>query len=553
MSAPAPAVMTTGEAVVASLRAHGIDTLYALPGVHNDALFDAAQRAGDGFRVLHPRHEQTSAYMALGAALATGRPQACAAVPGPGMLNTAAALLTAYGMGAPVLALAGQVPSFAIDRGFGHLHELPDQLGLMRHMTKFAARIRAPQEASALVAEALAAATAGRPRPVALECAIDTWAARGTVALADPRPAPAVPIDAEAVRRAAAILSRAERPLIVVGAGALEAGPELLRLAERLEAPVSSFRRGRGAIPTAHRLAVSFTEGHRLWREADAVLAVGTRLYWQQSNWGVDAGLPIVRIDADPEEPARFRAPAVALLGDAAALLRALIAELPAGARPSRAQELAALRTWFEERLARLAPQMGFLRAIRAALPDDGIFVEDVTQLGFVSRLAWPVGGPRLYLSPGYQDTLGWGYGAALGAQAARPDRPVVAVCGDGGFMYQAAELATAMRHNLPVVAVVFDDGAFGNVRRIQQEQFGNRLIASDLANPDFVRFADSFGVRSWRATTPEQLEAALRAALAARAPGLVHVPVGAMPSPWDMILLPRVRGTGEGARPPLP
>ncbi|MGH7042090.1 MAG: thiamine pyrophosphate-dependent enzyme, partial [Acetobacteraceae bacterium] len=332
-----------------------------------------------------------------------------------------------------------------------------------------------------------------------------------------------------------------------------DASAELQAVASRLEAPVSSFRRGRGALPTTHRLAVSFTEGHRLWQDADAVLAVGTRLYWQQSNWGVDAGLPIVRIDADPEEPARFRAPAVSLLGEAAVLLAALAAELPADPRPSRSAELAALRAWFNERLARCGPQMGFLHAIRAALPEDGIFVEDVTQLGFVSRLAWPVDGPRRYLSPGYQDTLGWGYGTALGAQAALPDRAVVAVCGDGGFLYQAAELATAARHNLPVVAVVFDDGAFGNVRRIQQMQYGNRLIASDLVNPDFVRFAESFGLRAWRATTPEALEAALRDALAARAPALIHVPVGEMPSPWDMILLPRVRGTAEGARPPLP
>ena len=157
------------------------------------------------------------------------------------------------------------------------------------------------------------------------------------------------------------------------------------------------------------------------------------------------------------------------LVGDAAALLAALAAELPAAARPSRSAELATLRSWFDERIGRLGPQIGFLRAIRAALPEDGIFVEDVTQLGFAARLAWPVGGPRLYLSPGYQDTLGWGYGAALGAQAALPGRAVVAVSGDGGFMYQAAELATAVRHNLPVVAMVFDDGAFGNVRRIQQ------------------------------------------------------------------------------------
>ena len=211
------------------------------------------------------------------------------------------------------------------------------------------------------------------------------------------------------------------------------------------------------------------------------------------------------------------------------------------------------MRAWFAERIGRLAPQLGFLRAIRAALPADGIFVEDVTQLGFVSRLAWPVRAPRLYLSPGYQDTLGWAYGTALGAQAAAPGRAVVAVCGDGGFMYQAAELATAMRHGLPVVAVVFDDGAFGNVRRIQQQHYGNRLIASDLTNPDFVRFAESFGAARFARPRRRRWNARCARRWPRARPALIVVPVGEMPSPWDMILLPRVRGGADGARPPLP
>ncbi|MEJ0016671.1 MAG: thiamine pyrophosphate-dependent enzyme [Acetobacteraceae bacterium] len=546
--------MRTADAVVESLLRHGIDTLYALPGVHNDHLFDAAHRAQGRFRVLHPRHEQTAAYMALGAALVTGRPQAFAVVPGPGVLNASAALLTAYGMGAPVIALAGQIPSFAIDQGHGHLHEIHDQLGLLRHITKFAARIRAPHEAPALVAEAVRAATTGRTRPVALECAIDVWGATGEVTFPDIAAHPPPPVDAQAVAQAAKLLGQAERPLIVVGGGALEAGPEVRAVAEALSAPVASFRRGRGVIPTSHPLAVSFTEGHTLWKNADAVLAIGTRLYWQQSVWGVDDALPIVRLDIDAEEIGRFRPPACALVGDAATVLRALLVALRAHVRARRRDaEIDAVRAAFAERLARQEPPMGFLRAIRAALPEDGIYVEEVTQVGFASRLAFPVHAPRTFLSPGYQDTLGWGYGTALGAQAAAPGRKVVLATGDGGFMFQSAELATAMRHRLPVVVVVFDDGAFGNVRRIQEQQYGNRLIACDLTNPDFVKFAESFGMAAFRATTPEALEAALRQAFALNAPALVHVPVGAMPSPWDMILLPRVRGFADAWRPALP
>ena len=546
--------MTTAEAVIESLLQHGIDTLYALPGVHNDHLFDAAHKAGDRLRVIHARHEQTAAYMALCAALVTGKPQAFAVVPGPGLLNASAALLTAYGMGAPVIALVGQIASFAIDQGHGHLHEIHDQLGLLRHITRHAARIRTPHEAPALVDEAIRIACGGRSGPVALECAIDVWGSAAEVAFPPPAPPAVPPIDLVAVQRAAEVLGKAERPLIVVGGGALDAGPQVQAVAEALQAPVSSFRRGRGVIPTTHPLAVSFTEGHALWKDADAVLAIGTRLYWQQSVWGVDDKLPIVRLDIDPEEINRFRRPACALVGDAATVLPALLAELPAHNHArDRTAELAAVRAGFDERLARIAPQMAFLRAIRAALPADGIYVEEVTQVGFASRLAFPVPAPRTFLSPGYQDTLGWGYGTALGAQAAAPGRKVVLATGDGGFMYQAAELATAMRHKLPVVVVVFDDGAFGNVRRIQQEHYGNRLIACDLTNPDFVKFAESFGMAAFRADTPERLEEALRQAFALDAPALVHVKVGPLPSPWGMILLPRVRGFADAWRPALP
>jgi len=544
--------MTTAEAVIETLLAHGIDTLFALPGVHNDPLFDAAHGTSGRIQVIHPRHEQTTAYMALGAALVTGKPQAFAVVPGPGVLNASAALLMAHAMGAPVIALAGQIPSFAIDHGHGHLHEIHDQLGLLRHITKKAERIRSPQEASGRVAWAIATATSGRPGPVALECAIDIWGQSADVTLAPPVAGAPPCADASAVRAAAGILARAKRPLIVVGGGALGAGPEVRAVAERLHAPVASFRRGRGVIPTSHELAVSLTESHALWKTADAILAIGTRLYWQQGNWGVDDDLPIIRLDIDPEAINRLRHPACALLGDAAVTLRALAAELegqPAMWRPN--PDLPAVRAAFAERLTRHEPPMGFLRAIRAALPVDGIFVEDVTQIGFASRLAFPVHSPRTYLSPGYQDALGWGYGTALGAQAAAPERKVVLATGDGGFMFQAAELATAVRHRLPVVAVVFDDGAFGNVRRIQAQQYGNRLIASDLINPDFVKYAESFGMAAFRATPPDGLEDALRKAFALNAPALVHVPVGEMPSPWDMILLPRVRG--PAGRPPLP
>jgi acetolactate synthase-1/2/3 large subunit len=498
----AAAEMSVADAAVATLLAHGLDTVYALPGVHNDHLFDAMQRAGDALRVIHTRHEQGAAYMALGAALATGKPQTYVVVPGPGLLNSGAALLTAYGMNAPVLALIGQIPAAAIGRGFGHLHEIRDQPGIIARLVDHAARINGPGEAAAKVAKAIASMRQGRPGPAALECAIDVWGKRGPAALMPPMPARVPRIDDDAVRAAAKLLGKAKRVLIVAGGGAQDASPEVTQLSGMLQAPVLGYRRGRGVLDSRDPFSVTLPLGRELWGEADAVLAVGTRLLEPLTRWGVDNDLKIVRVDADPEEPARYRRPKVALIGDAAPILRRLIEELAKynSRRTPRDDEMRVRQIKTRGRLSKLAPQLAFLDAIRAELPEDGIYVDEVTQIGFAARLAFPVYRPRTFLSPGYQDNLGWGYATALGAQHARLDVPVLSINGDGGFLYTGNELATAMRHRIPLVAVVFVDGAFGNVRRIQQEHFGNRLIACDLSNPDFVKYAESFGAAGRRA-----------------------------------------------------
>jgi acetolactate synthase-1/2/3 large subunit len=538
--------MTTAEAAVATLIGHGLDTVYALPGVHNDHLFDAFHRAGEFLRVIHTRHEQGAGYMALGAALATGKPHAYSVVPGPGLLNSGAALLTAYGMNAPVLAMIGQIPASTIGKRQGHLHEIRDQAGILARLVDHYSHIEGPGEASIKVAMAIQSMSRGRPGPAALECALDVWGKRGPVsAIAASSPPRAPNIDDSKVRAAAKILGQAKRVLIVAGGGAQDASPEVTLLSEMLQAPVLGYRRGRGVLDSRNPFSVTLPLGRELWGEADAVLAVGTRLLNPMRQWGVDKKLQIVRVDADPDEPGRLQKPKVALVGDAAPILRRLIDSLAKFnmRRASRLDEMRQRQAKLQERLAKLAPQLAFLEAIRAELPEDGIYVDEVTQMGFVARLALPVYRPRTFLSPGYQDNLGWGYATALGVQHARPDVPVLSINGDGGFLYTGNELATAVRHRIPLVAVVFVDGAFGNVRRIQQEQFGNRLIASDLANPDFVKYAESFGAAGCRARGPDELRVALREAFARREPSLIEVPVGSLPSPWEFIHMPRVRG----------
>ncbi len=538
--------MTAAEAVVSTLIGHGLDTVYALPGVQNDHLFEALFKFSDRFRTIHTRHEQGAAYMALGAALATGKPQAYAVVPGPGLLNSSAALLTAYSMNAQVLALVGQIPAGDIGKGLGHLHEIRDQTGLIARLVDHTSLIRKPEQASRLTAQALRAMQTGRPGPAALECAIDVWGQSAPVALQAPLPVPKPKVDMDAVRRAAKRLGAAKRPMIICGGGAQDAGAEVTALSAMLQAPVLGYRRGRGVLDSRDPLSVTLPLGRDLWGEADVVLAVGTRLLIQFTQWGVDRELAIIRVDADPMEHNRLHRPAVALTGDAKPILQRLLAELPThnAKRPSRTAEMQERQAAWRKRLEKLSPQIAFLDAIRAELPEDGLFVDEVTQIGFASRLLFPVYKPRTYLSPGYQDNLGWGFATALGAQHARPDVPVVAISGDGGFMFTANEIATAMRHRIPLVTVLFSDGAFGNVRRIQQERYGNRLIGSDLANPDFVAFGKSFGAEATRVTSPDDLRQALRRAFAHRdGPTLIEVPVGQMPSPWEFIMMDRIRG----------
>jgi acetolactate synthase I/II/III large subunit len=543
----AAVTMTAADAVLESLVAHGLDTVYALPGVQNDHLFEALFRASDRLRTVHTRHEQGAAYMALGAALATGKPQAYAVVPGPGLLNSSAALLTAYSMNAPVLGLIGQIPNDDIGRHLGHLHEIRDQAGIVARLVDHSTLIRKPEQAASATALAMRAMKSGRPGPAVLECAIDVWGKSTAVNGPAPLPPPVPKIDSDAIRRAAKRLGAAKRPMIICGGGAQDASEEVTALSAMLQAPVLGYRRGRGVLDSRDPLSVTLPLGRDLWGEADAVLAVGTRLLTQFRQWGVDRELAIIRVDADAKEHNRLHKPAVTLTGDAAPILQRLLAELPRfnAKRPARRAEMQERQAGWRKRLDKLSPQIGFLEAIRAELPEDGLFVDEVTQLGFAARLAFPVYKPRTFLSPGYQDNLGWGFATALGAQNARRDVPVVSISGDGGFMFTANELATAMRHRIPLTAVVFNDGAFGNVRRMQQELYGNRLIGSDLANPDFVAFARSFGAEAERVTTPQELRGALRRAFGHRdGPTLIEVPVGPLPSPWEFIHMGRIRGS---------
>ncbi|MEZ5498753.1 MAG: thiamine pyrophosphate-binding protein [Steroidobacteraceae bacterium] len=538
---------TAAAAIVEALVVNGIDTVFGLPGGQLYDLFEALRSHSDRLRVVTSRHEQGAAYMAYGYAHSTGRIGVFTIVPGPGVLNASAALLTAYGCNSRVLCIAGEIPQAGIGRGVGYLHELPDQVGLMRHVTKWARHIDRPADTAAVMSEAFRQLHDGRPRPVAVDMSMDTMAERVDLPPATrvtPGPLPAG--DPDALARAALLLGKAKRPVIVVGGGAADAAEEVRELAEMLQAPVTSFRQGRGILSDRHYLAQTYPAGNRLWKDADAALLVGTRGKYPLMYWGT-SGLDIVRIDIDPAQIEQLGRPAIGIVADAARALRSLIEQIPGHnrKRDSLREEMLALKASLEQQFASIEPQYSYLKVIRECLPEDGIFVDEVTQVGFASWYMLPVYRPRQLISSGYQGNLGYGYATALGVQIANPERKVLQISGDGGLMYNIQELSTAVANRVPLTTVVFRDDFFGNVRRDQTRHFGaDHTFAVELRNPDFVQLAESFGAQGLRARNPVELREAILRGFAYDGPTLIEVPTGAMASPWPFIQLPAVRGT---------
>ena len=534
--------MTGGEAIVDALLRHGVDTVFGIPGVQTYGLFDALQRAGKRVRVIHPRHEQATGFMAFGYAKSTGRIGVFSVVPGPGVLNAGAAVCSAYGASTPVLCVTGQVPSDFIGSGKGHLHELPDQLATMRSIMKWAGRIDHPGEAPAVLAEAFAQMSSGRPRPAAVEMPWDVFTLRAPVQPIDP-PAqyPEVQPDPDLIERAAQLLQGARNPMIMVGSGAQHAHAEVLQLAELLQAPVVPLRSGRGVVSDDHYLVFTCASGFKRWRDTDALIAIGTRLELLWFRWPQPPQLaPIISIDIDPTQVPRIK-PAVPIVGDSRTATRALVeAAMRSGkARASRREEFEALKAQTRTEIRKIQPHMAYLDVMREVLPRDGFFVEEICQAGFTSIFGFPVYAPRTYVTCGSQGTLGFGYSTSLGVKAAHPKKAVLSISGDGGFMFGVQELATAVQHNLGVVSIVFNNNAFGNVMRDQEQRFGGRVIGSDLRNPDFVKLAESFGVAGYRVNQPAQLRAVLEKAFAADAPALIEVQVNRAEevSPWEFLM----------------
>lgn len=532
--------LTTGEAVAKSLVAHGVDTIFGIPGAHMYDFNDAVAQE-PGLTFITNRHEQGAGYMAFGYAKSTGKTGVYTVVPGPGLLNSAAALCTAYGANTPVLCITGNIMSDMIGRGRGQLHELPDQLATMRGFTGWAERINHPTEAPELVNKAMMSMRKGRIFPAALEAPWDVYGQSAVVDmdvdLSIPKP---TPVDADQIEAAAKMIANAKNPMIILGAGANEAAPEIQALVEMLQAPVTSHRSGKGIVSNDHPLSLLSTAAFEYWPKCDVLIGIGSRLDLAFMRWcWQPKGLKMVRIDIDPTEMVRLK-PDLPVVADARLATIALMDSLSTklGKVASREDECAGYKAKAHKRFETLKPQTPYIRAMREALPRDGFYVEEISQMGFTARFSLPVYAPRQFVTCGYQDNLGFGYHTGLGVKVGNPDKCVLSVSGDGGFMFGVQELATAVKFRINLVTVIFNNNAFGNVRRDQMTKYDGRLIGADLVNPDFVKLAESFGAKGVRVTTPEALKIAITEGFSEDGPVIIEVPVetGSETTPWTFV-----------------
>ncbi len=531
--------MTGGQILMKSLALEGVKVIFGLPGVQTYHAVDALHFVPE-IRFITTRHEQATAYMADGYSRASGEIGTALVVPGPGLLNASAAIGTAYASSSPIMVVSGQIPRDHIGANRGMLHEVDDQLVAIRQVTKWAKRVLDPTEIPDAVHEAFYQLRTGRPRPVEIEIPPDTLAEETEVQLREPADyfRPAAPENE--VREAARILAGARNPLIMAGGGVItsRASDALQKLAEYLQAPLLTTAEGKGALSDRHYLCLGALRGDdaELLSQHDVILAVGTRM-----TSGLSRGTPqlrkdqrVVQIDIDPSEIGRNFKNTVGVVGDAKRTLEGLQKALAimAPAKASRKAEMERTKAARAKTHRMLEPQAGFSAAIRAALPDDGILVTDMTQLTYYCRAGYPVYEPGTYITSSYFGNLGYAFPLALGVKVAKPDTPVVSVSGDGGFQYASQELSTAVQYGINLVAVVFKDNAYGNVMRDQETDYHGKL-GSELHNPDFVKLARAYGARGVRVRSPERLESAIKEAIGIDAPTVIEVPVGPMPSPW--------------------
>ncbi len=527
--------LTGGQAVVASLRAHGVDTIFGIPGVHTLPLYDALLDTPEIRHVL-ARHEQGVGFMADGYARVSGKVGVASVITGPGVTNIATPVADAYSDGVPLLVIASSLPRASRGRQRGELHEVKDQHGVMASLAGWTRVVERIEEIPGALNDAFRALSSGRPRGAYIEIPLDLLMLEADVDIPQPYAvAPLEPKQAD-IQAAARLLREAKRPLIIAGNGVTASGAnaQLARLAELLGAPVMLDSKSHDAMPSDHPLVFPVS-GYPYTREMRALIADSDVALVIDSRFG--AGRPgldklrlpgaIVQIDREPAEVGRLFPVAQGIVADARLALDALLVDLqdsPSEAA-ARTEEVAHLKHALCERVRQTyGESLAFLEAVREATPREGIIVADMTRLSYASSEYLALYEPRTYIHPAELCPIGCGLPLALGAKVAAPSTPAVALCGDGGFLLNAGELATAAQEQLDVVIVVFNDATYTAVKAQQQRRYQGRYIATDLRAPDYVALARAFGLHAALATTPAELRQAVSDALQRGGPALIEV-----------------------------
>jgi acetolactate synthase-1/2/3 large subunit len=537
--------LTGGELVVKTLADAGVDVVFGVISIHNIPIYDAMQRLG-GIRPVQVRHEQAALLMADGYARATGRLGVALTSTGPGAGNAMGAMIEAYTAGSPILHITGQIETRHLGKEKGFIHEMKDQLAMLGASSKWVGHPMSTAEIPSMLSAAIRNALTGRRRPVAVEIPIDLQYFAAEAPAPTPTDIATVAPGRTDLAAAAKLIESAQRPIIWAGGGviAADAAVELTKLAERIEAGVITSICGRGAMPEDHPLCLGplalEQEVRELLESADLLLAVGTRFQGPNTrDWRLKIPPTLVHIDVDPAEIGRNYSATIGLAGDAKMILTALLAAIEGGAvsadwgariRQVRQAARDAVR-------ARLGPYERIMDDLRAGVTRDAIIVKDAT----IPAYAWgnrilEVYEPRTSIHS-TSAAIGPGLPLALGAACGLANRQVVLIAGDGGFVLNIAELGTAAQEHLKVLMLVFNDGGYGILRLIQDQEFAGRRTAVDIKEPDFVKLSEAYGIPGERVDKAEAFAPALSRALAAGGPALIEIDcrrIGPMKVPYQ-------------------
>jgi len=531
MSAEGSKPLTGGQAIVKALVAEGVEAVFGIPGVHNLPIYDALADQPQ-IRRITTRHEAGASFMADGYARSTGKVGVCIAAAGPGVINTLAGVGTSYVDSVPVMLFASQIPSTNMNRDLGELHDVKDQLSMVEQVTGWSTSIASPENAGWAVHEGMKRIRGMRPRPVGIQVPIDILSATAEVPETAPVPVSKAAAPAEVVKDGAALVDQCKDIVILVGGGAVDAGPEVIELAERLRAQVICTSMGLGTVPDDHPLSLGggFDLAGTLEKRlggAELVIAIGTRFtFYTTKGRTLKLGGKLLQIDIDAAEVGKHFRPDVALIGDAATVLRQLLSSLKTdgrGVKDSLESDIAELRERGRQALRDLFPlEMGLAEAVRRAVPRDGIMAMDMTGLAYWLKRNAVAYQPRTVLYPVIFGTLGYALPASIGAQIANPDKKVVAICGDAGFQFSVQELATAVQYGLHFPIVIVNDHGYSAIRNRQKRWF-KRAVEGELKNPDFQALARAYGCNAEN-VPPEGLEEALKRAFASDRMTIIEV-----------------------------